>query len=286
MLGQPALVAGHDRGDAQREALLARAGRCRRSPSRRTRSRGSRGSGRCTWSRVAGPGDVGLPGLERRADGVHGTARTRRPSPSASSAALPMRVMIRMRDGHVGRVGDSTPMLGDRRAERAHARRARRTWCARACSPSNSSRQRRAHLVRVDPVVGRAGVVLVLGADEGAVLDAGHVAGVGGAGSCWAASRVEPDERAVLDQLVGQPVLFGLGAVAPDDRSGLVSSAISRTHLTSSGRLVPSSMRSVLNTAITPEQKSGTRHAHTQDRPERPTLNARITHSCLLCRPR
>ena len=35
--------------------------------------------------------------------------------------------------------------------------------------------------------------------------------------------------------------------------SGLASSAVSRTHLTSSGRLVPSSMRSALNTAITPE---------------------------------
>ena len=78
VLGQPAVVAGHDRGDAQGEALLARAGRCRRSPSRRTRSRGSRGSGRCTCSRRrrATARRPGPPRAARRPSA--GRARTRR----------------------------------------------------------------------------------------------------------------------------------------------------------------------------------------------------------------
>ena len=78
VLGQPAVVAGHDRGDAQREALLAeqRVAAVARAVARR--SRGSRGSGRCTCSRrctarrrPAGPARAG-----RRPSA--GRARTRR----------------------------------------------------------------------------------------------------------------------------------------------------------------------------------------------------------------
>ena len=51
VLGHPALVAGDVRGDAQREALSCPAARCRRSPSRRTRSRASPESARCISGR-------------------------------------------------------------------------------------------------------------------------------------------------------------------------------------------------------------------------------------------
>jgi hypothetical protein len=44
--------------------------------------------------------------------------------------------------------------------------------------PENRLSQRRAHLVRRDPVVGRAGVALVLTADESPILDARDIARV------------------------------------------------------------------------------------------------------------
>ena len=62
------------------------------------------------------------------------------------------------------------------------------------------------------------GVGLVDRADEGALLDPGHVGRVGarpeGVGPLL---RVEPDQGAGVDELVGQPLPLVLGAVAPDD---------------------------------------------------------------------
>ena len=78
----------------------------------------------------------------------------------------------------------------------------------------------RLHLGRRLPVVGEAGVLLVLGADEGAVLDAGDVAwGRRRRGSCSACSlRVQAGEGAGLDQLGGQLVPLLVRAVDPVDR--------------------------------------------------------------------
>ena len=92
VLGEPALVARHHRGDPQREALLARAARCRRSPSRRTRSRASRGSGRCTCSRrctATGRRPRRRPAARRPSAGTARSRRRRRarrapPGPSGS----------------------------------------------------------------------------------------------------------------------------------------------------------------------------------------------------------
>ena len=79
-----------------------------------------------------------------------------------------------------------------------------------------------AHLGRVAPVVGRAGVVLVLGADEGAVLDPGHVGGVGEGEVGVRPLRVgELLEGAGVDQGLGEGVVLLGGAVAPVDRVGL-----------------------------------------------------------------
>ena len=67
-----------------------------------------------------------------------------------------------------------------------------------------------------------AGVGLVARADERAVLDPGDVGGVGGA-----PERVrllvlgQPDERAGVDELVGEAGPLLVGAVAPDDPVGL-----------------------------------------------------------------
>ena len=78
-----------------------------------------------------------------------------------------------------------------------------------------------AHLGRVAPVVGRPGVDLLLGADEGAVLDPGHVAGVRVRPVAVGALGVrEPGERAGVDELLAEPVVLVGGAVAPLDAVG------------------------------------------------------------------
>ena len=81
-------------------------------------------------------------------------------------------------DHDVGRVGQLHADLGLVRAQRAHRERARRTSCGRRIAAAEELVHLGAHLGRRAPVVRRAGVLLALGADEGAVLDAGDVAGV------------------------------------------------------------------------------------------------------------
>ena len=88
--------------------------------------------------------------------------------------------------------------------------------------PSKTSGELVAHLARVAPVVRGAGVLLVRRADEGAVLDAGDVGGVGaGEVAVGAPLGVELDELALGDELLRQQVGLVLRAVAPDDLVGL-----------------------------------------------------------------
>ena len=71
--------------------------------------------------------------------------------------------------------------------------------------------QRLPHLGGVTPVVVGPRVHLLLRADEGAVLDAGDVARVGaGEEGVGAQLRVEPDERAGVDQGLAEPVVLVL----------------------------------------------------------------------------
>ena len=70
-------------------------------------------------------------------------------------------------------------------------------------------------------LVGPASISL-LGADEGAVLDPGHVVGVGQGEVAVRALRVgQALERAAVDQQLRQPVVLLLGPVAPLDGVGL-----------------------------------------------------------------
>ena len=72
------------------------AARCRRSPSRTTRSAAPRGSARCTWCRCTATATSLLAGLERRADRVQaGHEGCSTPSSvNSSSALVPRRVMM------------------------------------------------------------------------------------------------------------------------------------------------------------------------------------------------
>ena len=221
VLGQPALVAGHDRRDPQREALLAQQRVAAVARSRRTRSRASRGSGRCTSPRCTAT----APDVSPSASGAPTVCRqgTKSPSsPSTSSAPLPIRVMIRIDHRDVGGVGELDADLGDRRAQRAHAERddvhasgraSRRRTCRRARSRmSAGSRQL---------LVGPASS-LALRADERAVLDPRDVARIGAR-----QVRVRPLgvrellERSRLYELSAQRVVLLRGAVAPVDRRRL-----------------------------------------------------------------
>ena len=91
----------------------------------------------------------------------------------------------------------------------------------RHASPRRARVMRRLHLGRRHPVVGDAGVGLVDRADEGAVLDAGDVARVGGGVEGVRLLRVvQPGEGAGLDELGGEAVPLLVRAVTPHDALG------------------------------------------------------------------
>ncbi len=74
------------------------------------------------------------------------------------------------------------------------------------------------HFRRGYPVIGRAGVVFVHAANEGAVLDPGDIAGIGeGQIAVRALGLVEFGEGAGFHHLGTQPIVFFLGTVAPGD---------------------------------------------------------------------
>ena len=174
MLGQPAFVAGHGRGDAQREALLAEQGVAAVARNRRTRSRGSRVVDDVLGVRVARPARILSP-WPSGAPTVC-TQGTYSPLvPSTSKTPLPMRVMVRMLTRRRGCPRSRCRCA--RSASRAGpSRTARRTSCGPHAAGEQAV-QRLAHLGRFFPVVGRAGVILVLRADVGAVFDARDVEG-------------------------------------------------------------------------------------------------------------
>jgi hypothetical protein len=140
------------------------AARCRRSPSRSSRSRASRGSGRCTWSCCrARPRPSGR--LQRRAHGVHAGHELAVGAQHVERAAAHARHRAHAH-GHVGAVGQLDADVGDVRAQRPHRERhhVHRAAAHRALEQRvRAGLQQRAHLGRRHPVVGRAGVFLLLG---------------------------------------------------------------------------------------------------------------------------
>ena len=220
VLGQPAVVAGHHRGDAQGEALLAEQGVAAVARAVGPDLAGLGEVDDVLVVRVARPRHVGLAGLERGADGVHAGHEL------AVVAEHVERLLAHAghdphAHGDVGGVGELHADVGDRRAERAHRERhdVHRAALHRAGVEVGHLG---AHLVGLAPVVVRAGVVLVGGADERAVLDAGDVAGVGvGPVAVRPLGLVERRERAAGDELGAQPVVLLGGAVAPVDVVGL-----------------------------------------------------------------
>jgi hypothetical protein len=134
VLGQPALVTGHDRGDAQREALLAEQGVAAVARPVRPDLPGLGEVDDVLVVGVAGPGDVGLAGAQRDAPPSGGRDEL---------AVLPQHLEGAVAhaghdphgDNHVGRVGELHADVGDRRARGGPSRTGRRTWSGPASTP-------------------------------------------------------------------------------------------------------------------------------------------------------
>ena len=221
VLGQPALVPRHHRGDPQRVALLAE----QRVPA------------------VPRPVGPDLPGLGEVRDvlGRRCTA-TARP-PARAPAARPPSARHRTndppssiarsaarahpghdphRDHHVRRVGDLHPELGDLAAQRAHAERHHVHGAAahgtRRRSPRTSCASRSG---AIQLLVGPASCSR---SEQMNVRSSTRATSPGSEAHqklFGRSSRVQPGEGPVLDEQAGQPVPFVVRAVTPDDLIGL-----------------------------------------------------------------
>ena len=213
MLGQPAVVAGHHRGDAEREALLAEQGVAAVARAVRPDLARVGEVDDVLVVGVAGPGHVDLARLERCAD------RMQAGHPLAVAEHVECRLTHAGHDPHrhrhVGRVGELHADVGDPRSERTHRERDD----VQRATPHRTvveGEHLGAHLGRVAPVVVGAGLLGGGRADERAVFHAGDVAGVGvGPVAVGALGLVELGERAGGDELTGQPVVLLGAPVAP-----------------------------------------------------------------------
>ena len=167
-------------------------------------------------SLLHGHGTSAWPALQRHADGVHA-----RHELAVAAELLEGGGAHAGHDPHRGddvrRIGELDADVGLVGAQRAHDER-HDVHRAAAHAAGEQLAERLAHLGGVTPVVGRARVALLLGADEGLLLHARDVAGIGEREvAAGALLLVELAERAGLDELRGEAVELGLRAVGPDD---------------------------------------------------------------------
>ncbi len=219
VLGEPAFVAGHHRGDAEGEALLAE--------QRVAAVAGAVAPDRPLFGEVddvlvlrvgaAGPGDVVLPRLERHADRVQALDEVA-VAPSALSTCVAHAGHDPHVDDDVRRVGELHADVGDRRADRAHAE-GDDVHRAALHAAVELRREHGLHLVRRHPVVGRAGVVLLHRSRCRCGPRRGRRRwdGCGRGSESGRSFGVELDERAAGDHFVAEAVVLFLRAVAPVD---------------------------------------------------------------------
>ncbi|KAG0750975.1 hypothetical protein G6F24_014759 [Rhizopus arrhizus] len=170
--------------------------------------------------RVARPGHVGFAGGQGLAHGMRARHAVAVGAPHVIDLLAHARHDAHVH-GHVGAVGQFHADVGDVRTQGAHRER-HDVQRAAAHGAVEQAVERVAHLGRVGPVVGRAGVFGPVRTDEGAVFhtrDVGRIRarqeGIGPLGG------IQPAHRAGLDHLFAQAVIFLLRAVAPDDAIGL-----------------------------------------------------------------
>ncbi|KAG0776524.1 hypothetical protein G6F22_012509 [Rhizopus arrhizus] len=167
VFGQPALVAPHGGGDAQRKALLAQQ-RIAAIARAVAPDLAALGEMHDVLGRVARPGHVGFAGGQGLAHGMHARHEV------AVGAQHVIDLLAHARHdahvhGHVGAVGQFHADVGDVRTQGAHRER-HDVQRAAAHGAVEQAVERVAHLGRVGPVVGRAGVFGPVRTDEG-----GHI---------------------------------------------------------------------------------------------------------------
>ena len=169
---------------------------------------------------VAGPGDVFLAWSERRTDGMHAGHDAR-----AFVNFIEDPLADASHDAHihndVGRVRELYTDFCHGRPDGTHAEGQDVHSAALHCAVEEAL-ELAAHVVGIFPIVGGAGGVLGIGADEGAIFDAGYIIGIGtGIKAAGPEFLVEPDESAIGDHFLAQVVVFFLGAVDPVDARGV-----------------------------------------------------------------
>ena len=197
MLGHPALVAGHRRGDAQRVALLAEQGVAAVAravaPDRAV-------SGKWAMYLVSlhGHATSAWPSVERGADRVQALDEAGVRAPRwRRSTGVPMRAMILHRDDDVGGVGDLDAEHRHVGLDVAHDERDDVHRATGHAAPVEVGHQAPSSRPATIQLFVKPASFSSLGADEGAVLDARDVARVGGRVEASSAScRVEPGEGA------------------------------------------------------------------------------------------
>ena len=203
VLGQPAFVAAHGGGNAQRKAFLAE-----------QRIAAVAGAIRPDFTRlwvmhdvlglVARPFHVRLAGSERRAHGVHAGHKVAIGAQHVENRLAHARHDLHV-NGDIGAVRKLDADMRNRRAQRAHAE-GHNVHGAAAHGAVEQRLQGAAHLGRGHPVVGRTGVFFFVRTDVGAVFHARHVARVAlRQKAVRAFRRVELFEGAAIDQLLAEP---------------------------------------------------------------------------------
>ena len=205
MLGQPTLLATHGRGDAQCIALLAQQGIT-------AIARANAPDGARLW-KMGDEATIGRQIAERM--------QTRHPVGAARVEPIQGDLAHAGHDAHVGddvrAIGDLDADLGVWRSGWAHD--VRHDVHRSALHAVVEQRpDALAGVLGAHPVVGRPGILGVLGTDKSEVLGAGDVLGIGAVEEAVRQRvAVEPDQGAVRDHLVDEPVVFGIGSIAPDD---------------------------------------------------------------------
>ena len=176
MLGQPALVVRDGGGDAQRVALLAQERVAAVAGSVRP-DRPLLREVRDVLRRVARPSDVVLTRLQGCAHGVHALDEVRVEAVDRLERLAAGAGHDAHREDDVGGVRDLDAEHGLLRVHVTHDE-GDDVHRASAHRTGEDVLEDALHLCGRHPVVERAGVLLLLGADERAVLDAGDVVGV------------------------------------------------------------------------------------------------------------
>ena len=217
MLGHPSLVASHGGGDTQGKALLAEQGIAAitgaiahdQSVLREVRDVGI--------LRGAGPGDILLSCREGRSDRMEAFHKF------ASLGNLVVNLRTHPCHGahvryDVGAIRDLDAVLGDRRADRTHAE-GHHIESASLHASLQEAIELSPHHGRIAPVIGGAGILFGFAADESALLDASHIAGItADKQRVGSLVGIEPKAGTGTDDTITHQLVLGSAAVAPEDR--------------------------------------------------------------------